>query len=102
MKIQPYKNISEILQNSSLARLVERSNKINEIHRKIQQRLPEPYRKLYRIINLYDNSLVIEVQNATVRQGLLLQQSLLLKLIQVDFPHIIALEFRVNPEFKAS
>lgn len=101
MKIQPLKNISDILQNSSLTKIVERSNQINLVNQKIQQRLPEQYRNLYRIVNLYDNLLVIEVQNATVRQGLLLQQPLLLKLIQTDFPDITALEFRLNPEFYA-
>lgn len=101
MKIQPLKNISDILQNSSLTKIVERSNQINLVNQKIQQRLPEQYRNLYRIVNLYDNLLVIEVQNATVRQGLLLQQPLLLKLIQTDFPDITALAFRLNPEFYA-
>lgn len=101
MKIHPLKNISDILQNSSLAKIVERSNQINLMNQKIQQRLPIQYRQLYRIVNLYDNSLIIEVQNATVRQGLLLQQPLLLKLIQTDFPNITTLEFKLNPEFRA-
>lgn len=101
MKNQPVKNIRDILQNSSLAKLVERSNEIQLLNQKIQPLLPPQYRRLYRIINLYDNSLVIEVQNATVRQGLLLQQPFLLKLIQTDFPQITALEFRLNPEFRA-
>lgn len=101
MKIQPLKNISEILQNSSLTKIVERSNKINLINQKIQQKLPTQYQNLYRIVNLYDNLLVIEVPSASVRQGLLLQQSLLLKLIQTDFPNITELEFKLNPEFRA-
>ncbi|QLB21246.1 hypothetical protein A6B43_06805 [Vespertiliibacter pulmonis] len=100
MKIQPLKNISDILQNSSLAKIVERSNQINLINQNIKQRLPTQYQNLYRIVNLYDNSLVIEVPSASVRQGFLLQQSLLLKLIQTDFPNITELEFKLNPEFK--
>lgn len=102
MKIPPYKNICDILQNSSLAKLVERSNEINQLNHKIQHILPVQYRDLYRIINLYENTLVIEVQNAMVRQGLLLQQAFLLKLIQTDFPQIAALEFRVNPQFRVN
>lgn len=101
MKIQPLKNISEILQNSTLTKIVERSNQINLVNQKIQRRLPKEYQHLYRIVNLYDNSLIFEVKNATVRQGLLLQQPLLLRLIQTDFPTITALEFRLNPEFRA-
>lgn len=101
MKNQSVKNIRDILQNSTLAKIVERSNEMQLLNQKIQPLLPAQYRRLYRILNLYDNLLVIEVQNATVRQGLLLQQSFLLTLIQTDFPQITALEFRVNPEFRA-
>lgn len=100
MKIQPFKNISEILQNSSLIKIVERSNQINLINQKIQQKLPSQYQNFYRIVNLYDSLLIIEVPNASIRQGFLLQQSLLLKLIQSDFPNITRLEFKLNPEFK--
>ncbi|MGX2950297.1 DUF721 domain-containing protein [Ursidibacter sp. B-7004-1] len=101
MKIQPLKNITDILENSSLAKLVQRSNEINLLNFKIQQILPAQYRNLYRIINLYDNLLIIEVQNATIRQGFLLQQSMLLDLIQTDFPHITQLELKLNPNFKS-
>ncbi|KAE9533772.1 DciA family protein [Ursidibacter arcticus] len=101
MKIQPLKNIADILENSSLTKLVQRSNEINLLNFKIQQILPAQYRNLYRIINLYDNLLVIEVQNATIRQGFLLQQSMLLDLIQIDFPHITQLELKLNPNFKS-
>ncbi|KAE9540472.1 DUF721 domain-containing protein [Ursidibacter maritimus] len=101
MKIQPLKNITDILENSSLTKLVQRSNEINVLNFKIQQILPVQYRNVYRIINLYDNLLVIEVQNATIRQGFLLQQSMLLDLIQTDFPHITQLELKLNPNFKS-
>ena len=101
MKIQPLKNIADILENSSLTKLVQRSNEINLLNFKIQQILPAQYRNLYRIINLYDNLLVIEVQNATIRQGFLLQQSMLLRLIQTDLPHITQLELKLNPNFKS-
>lgn len=101
MKIQPVKNISEVLRHSSLAKVVEHSNQINQLNHKIKQKLPEAYRGLYRVINLYDSCLVIEVQNATIRQGLLLQQPILLRLIQQDFPEITQLECKLNPQFRA-
>lgn len=99
MKIQPTKNITDILQNSSLAKIVERSNEINLVNQQIQRLLPEQYRKLYRIVNLYDNSLSIEVANSMVRQGFLFQQTHLLKLIQQQFPEISQFEIKVSPNF---
>lgn len=101
MKNSTTKNIHEILQNSSLTQIVQRANELNELNRKIQQLLPEQYRGLYRILNLSDNLLTFEVQNATIRQGLLLQQTSLLKLIQTDFPQVTELQFKVNPNFKS-
>lgn len=102
MKIQTTQNICEILQNSALARIVERANELNRLNDKIQQILPNLYRGLYRIRNLSDNSLVLDVPNAVVRQGMLLQQVALLKLIQQTYPKITALDIRVNPNFNAN
>lgn len=101
MKNSTTKNIHEILQNSSLTKIVQQANELNELNRKIQQLLPEQYRELYRILNLSDNLLTFELQNATIRQGLLLQQTSLLKLIQTDFPQVTELQFKVNPNFKS-
>lgn len=100
MKKHTTQNIGELLQNSSLAKIVQRANELNRLNDNIQQLLPGQYRGLYRIVNLYDNLLVFDVQNATVRQGLLLQQAHLLQRIQTDLPQVNALQFNVNPEFK--
>ncbi|MBF4101557.1 DUF721 domain-containing protein [Mannheimia haemolytica] len=89
--------MNDILQNSSLSRIVEKANFINDLNQKIQKRWPESYRGLYRVVNLVDNQLIVSVKNATVRQGLILQQNMLLKQIQTDLPEITQLEFRVNP-----
>ncbi|MGQ8820429.1 DciA family protein [Bibersteinia trehalosi] len=100
MKNSTTKNISEILQNSALHRIVQRATELNSLNDKIQQSLPSIYRGLYRIRNLADNQLVLDVPNATIRQGLLLQQGLLLKLIQQDLPQVHALNIHVDPNFK--
>lgn len=100
MKNSAPKKINDILQNSTLTRIVERANFINELNQKIQKILPESYRGLYRVANLVNNQLIINVKNATVRQGLLLQQVTLLKQIQADLPEITQLEFRVTPSLK--
>ncbi|MEG9475100.1 DciA family protein [Mannheimia indoligenes] len=100
MKNSAPKKINEILQNSTLSRIVEKANFVNDLNQKIQKILPESYRGLYRVANLVDNQLIINVQSATVRQGLLLQQTALLAQIQTDLPEITQLEFRVNPSVK--
>ena len=100
MKNSTRKNITEVLQNSSLSRIVQRANELNLLNQKIQNLLPKQYRGLYRIVNLVDNCLIFEVQNATIRQGLLLQRTLLLELIRLDFPTVTELQFKVSPSFK--
>lgn len=100
MKNHAPKNINEILQNSTLTQIVEKVNYLNSLNQKIQKILPESLRGLYRVANLIDNQLVINVQNATIRQGLILQQARLLEQIQSDLPQITCIEFKVNPGFR--
>lgn len=100
MKNHSIKNISEILENSSLAKIVQRANQLNELNEKIQSRLPVQFRKLYRIVNLNKNRLIIEVPNATISQGLQLQQTQLLSIIQTIYPQVSECIFKINPDFK--
>ena len=86
MKNHAIKNITEILENSSLIKIVQRANQLNELNEKIQSLLPAQFRKLYRIVNLVENQLIIEVPNATISQGLQMQHTQLLPIIQ-KFPH---------------
>ena len=61
MKNQSIKNITDILQNSSLTKIVQRANELNDLNQKIQKLLPNQYRGLYRIVNLVDNQLISEI-----------------------------------------
>ncbi|MDG6881271.1 Protein of uncharacterised function (DUF721) [Phocoenobacter uteri] len=99
MKKSTIKNIKDILKNAQLIHIVERANLLNDLNYKIQQRLPDSYRGLYRVVNLVDNQLVLEVQNATVKSGLQLKQEELLALIRIDFTEVTGLLFRINPRF---
>ena len=100
MKNHSIKNITEILENSSLVKIVQRANQLNELNEKIQSLLPAQFRKLYRIVNLVENHLIIEVPNATISQGL--QQMQLLSMIQKIYPQIDECVFKINPDFKLS
>ena len=99
LKNTSMKNITEILQNSSLSRIVQRANTLNDLNQKIKTLLPEKYRGLYRVANLVDNQLVIEVRSATVRQGMLLEYTTLLCAIQRDFPQVQTIQINLNPNF---
>ena len=100
MKNSSIKNISEILQSSSLTKIVQRANELNDLNQRIQNLLPNQYRGLYRIVNLVDNQLIFDVPNATIRQGLQLQQAEILALIRNDYPQVSECLFKVNPNFK--
>ena len=88
------------MENSSLVKIVQRANQLNELNEKIQSLLPAQFRKLYRIVNLVENHLIIEVPNATISQGL--QQMQLLSMIQKIYPQIDECVFKINPDFKLS
>ncbi len=95
------KNIAQVLQNSTLSKIVQRANELNDLNQKIHEILPKEFANLYRIRNLVDNQLVFEVPNAIVKQGLELRQRQLLEWIKQDFPEIDACIFKVNPSFKS-
>ncbi len=100
MKNSTTKNISELLKQTKLSYIVERANLLNNLNYKIQQRLPQQYSAFYRVANLEGDQLVFEVQSATVKSGLQLQQEELLNLIKIDFPNVTDLSFCINPNLK--
>lgn len=100
MKIQPVKNIIDVLENSSLSKIVQKTNEINTLNEQLKYQLPEQFKPLFRVTNIHHDAVTIDVKNASVRQGFLLQRAFLLKLVQAEFPHITQLELRVNPDFK--
>lgn len=100
MQPSSVKNISEVLQQSSLSRLVERANQLNAINDVLRKQLPEAFRELCRVVNVSESQLTFETPNAVVRQGLQLQQTSLLAIIQQTFPHIQTLQFNINPDFQ--
>ncbi len=100
MRNSTTQNISEVLQRSTLTRIVERANELNQLNQKIQSLFPAQYQGLYRVMNLSNNVLTLAVQNATVRQGLYLQQADLLMRVREALPEVCALQFKVSPDFK--
>ena len=48
--------------------------------------------------NIRDDVIYCEVENATLRQGILFRQNELLGLAKQAFPQVKKLEFKINPE----
>lgn len=99
MRQSQTKNISEVLLQSGLSRLVQRANTLNSLNERIQRKLPEAFRQHCRVVNFYENKIIFETQSAVVRQSLYLQQADLLHLIRQELPQVNELQFRINPNF---
>lgn len=99
MRQSQTKNISEVLRQSGLSRLVQRANTLNSLNERIQRKLPEAFRQRCRVVNFCENKMIFETQSAVVRQSLSLQQSDLLRVVQQELPEINELQFRINPDF---
>ena len=75
-------NISELLQDSALAKVMQKGIWLNELNQQFKRLFPSQFEGLYGIANIDQTTLSIEVANSAVRQGLLFKQQELLKLVQ--------------------
>ncbi|KND83878.1 DciA family protein [Aggregatibacter actinomycetemcomitans] len=100
MHYQKPVNIQTLLQDSPLAKIVQKGIRLNELNQQVNGFFPPEFKDLYRIANIEQNSLRIEVANAMVRQSFLFRQRELLRLIQQHLPEITQLTFYINPEFR--
>lgn len=94
-------NISELLQDSALAKVMQKGIWLNELNQQFKRLFPSQFEGLYGIANIGQTTLSIEVANSAVRQGLLFKQQELLKLVQRQLPQVTQLKIYVNPEFSA-
>lgn len=93
-------NIVDVLEHSSFAKMMQKGLAMHEINQKFNRTSPKEFRGLFKIGNVNDNTLFIEVANAIVRQGILFRQQELIALVQQDFPQVEKLEVKINPEFR--
>ncbi|PJG84494.1 DciA family protein [Conservatibacter flavescens] len=98
MRNKKMMNIKTILENSSLTKIMQRSLFLADLNHQISQLLPTQFNGLYRVANINEENLVIEVKSAVVRQGFLFKQTELLALIQQKYPKIQQLNLRINPD----
>ncbi|AZI13623.1 DciA family protein [Avibacterium paragallinarum] len=90
-------NVQDVLENSSLGKIMQKGILLQQLNEQLERLFPSQFKGFYRVANIAENSLVIEVANAMVRQGLLFKQQELLAQIQQFQPQIQQLNFKVNP-----
>ncbi|TNH04021.1 DUF721 domain-containing protein [Testudinibacter sp. TR-2022] len=98
MRYNKMKNITDIVEKSPLAEIARRSLLLGDLNRTLQQCFPPEFKGRFRVANIRDEVLYCEVQNATLRQGILFRQAELLALVQQAFPAVKRLVFNINPE----
>lgn len=97
MRHQKAVNIKTLLETSNLAQIMRKGIALNELNLQLQNRFPEQFKGLFRVVNFTQDSLTVETANATVRQALLFRQQELLALVRQTQPEIVSLTIKVNP-----
>ncbi|HHF5227527.1 TPA: DciA family protein [Haemophilus influenzae] len=92
-------NITDVLEQSPFAKIMKKGLAINKLNQKFNRIFPQEFHGKFRIGNITDHLIFIEVSNAIVRQGILFRQIELLTLIQEEFPQVTGFEITINPGF---
>lgn len=101
MRYERIINIQQLLDNSTLSNVMKKGLFLNGLNARLTTLFPIQYRGLYWVVDMTEDSLILQVKNASVRQALLFQQRTLLELVQKDFPKIKKLTFQINPELES-
>ncbi|OOF70976.1 DciA family protein [Rodentibacter caecimuris] len=92
-------NVLDVMQSSPFAKILQKSLLINELNEQISGLFPKEIQGQFRLGQIHQQELFIEVSNAMVRQSILFRQSELLALIQQYHSNVEKLHIRINPEF---
>lgn len=98
MRYQKTVNVKDLLETSSITDIMRKGIFLNNLNQQLQTLFPAQFKGLFRLVNFTSDSLNIEVTSAVVRQGFLFRQQALLQIVQKDYPEILKLNFKVNPE----
>lgn len=102
MRYERTVNINELLEHSSLSSVMRKGLFLNALNQRLHRIFPAQYRGLYFAVDMSQDSLVLQVVNATVRQALLFHREQLLTLVQQDFPKVRKITFQINPALQNS
>ncbi|MDO5054898.1 MAG: DciA family protein [Pasteurella oralis] len=102
MRYEKPVNVIELLEHSNLAKMMKKGLFLNNLNLHLQQRFPKQYLGLYKVANLEQDTLYLEVANAIIRQALMFQQKNLLALVNTDYPEVKTIKFHINPSLSVS
>lgn len=92
-------NITEIMEKSPIAKMLAQAETLNRLNDTLQESLPKTFKGYFKVSNLRDNILVLEVGSAVVKQGFKLREKQILAIIQQLDNTITELEIVINPNF---
>ncbi|MGC6405533.1 DciA family protein [Bisgaard Taxon 45] len=101
MRYEKPVNVVELLENTNLAKIMKKGLFLNALNQQLQQRIPQQYQGLYQVANLEQDTLYLQVANASVRQALLFEQNTILALINQDYPEVKKITFNITPNLFA-
>lgn len=98
-RYQKTMNVLDVMQSSPLAKILQKSAFIHELNERLSGLFPAGFQGQFRLGQISEQALFIEVSNAMVRQGLLFREKEILALIQPHYPEVSQLNIRINPDF---
>ncbi|TCP95752.1 uncharacterized protein DUF721 [Cricetibacter osteomyelitidis] len=90
-------NIKTLIENSHLSKILQKSTALNQLNERLTALFPTEFKGLFRVSNMENSTLILEVKSAMVRQALLFRQQELLNQIQQVKPELTELSFKINP-----
>lgn len=92
------RNIQQLLAQSPLSQTLKKHQHTELLAPLIQQLLPANLCQHYRVGNITENILRIDVANAMTRYALLAQEKPLLALIQKSYPMVSKIQIFIDPK----
>lgn len=100
MRNQKTRNIKELLSESSLGKILQKSTALQQLNQELYQLLPSEISTHCRVANFDGVTLAIEVRSAMVGQALLFHQQNLLHRLQQSYTEMRQIKLKVSPYFK--
>ncbi len=100
MKYSNLQNIQNIINNSSLAKIMVRTQLVNNLNEYLKTHLPTKYGDYFKIINIRDNKVIISVPSATYQKGFTDHKQTFINVLKSFDNNLNMVEFIIDPNFK--
>ncbi|MFZ7173247.1 DciA family protein [[Pasteurella] aerogenes] len=101
MRYKKTVNVQTILETSTLANLMEKGVRLNQLNEQLHPFFPKEFYGFYKITHMTEETLFIDVAHASIRQGFLFKQAALLQAVNQTYPQIKQFTFTINPQLKS-